>query len=142
MFGRKNYTPEELDHATEAIGQQLAAYKKLAQAVEATSDPAARSALEAFEPLFCNKHDAGSGSLLRSSPADGHRQRRQSAHEVELVADSVMNNGAILRGNNVIKFAPEESVLKLTVGDKIKLTAAQFERLAKAFLAEIQSKFL
>jgi hypothetical protein len=58
------------------------------------------------------------------------------------VADSVMNNGAILRGNNVIKFAPEESVLKLTVGDKIKLTAAQFERLAKAFLAEIQSKFL
>jgi hypothetical protein len=48
MFGRKNYTPEELDHATEAIGQQLAAYKRLAQALEATSDPAARSALEAF----------------------------------------------------------------------------------------------
>jgi hypothetical protein len=63
-------------------------------------------------------------------------------NEVELMTDSVMNNGAILRGSNVIKFVPEESVLKLPVGDKIKLTAAQFERLSKAFLADIQSKFL
>ena len=27
-------------------------------------------------------------------------------------------------------------------GDEIKLTAAQFERLSKAFLADIQTKFL
>ncbi|MGH2866316.1 MAG: hypothetical protein ACRDNK_01940 [Solirubrobacteraceae bacterium] len=58
------------------------------------------------------------------------------------MTDSVLNNDAVLRGNNVIKFAPEESILKLDVGDRIKLSAAQFERLSKGFLAQIQSKFL
>jgi hypothetical protein len=142
MLGRKDYTPEELDHATKAIGQQLAAYKRLAGAVEATSDPAAKAALEAFEPLFCNN------MTLALDRYFVHRVRMVTGkdgnplNEVELMTDSVMNNGAVLRGNNVIKFVPEESVLKLSVGDKIKLTAAQFDRLSKAFLAEIQSKFL
>ena len=54
MLGRKDYTKEELDHATTAINQQVAAYKKLAKAVDATDDPKARAALDAFEPLFCN----------------------------------------------------------------------------------------
>ena len=53
-----------------------------------------------------------------------------------------VNNDGVLRGNNVIKFVPDKSVVKLNIGDRIKLTAAQFERLAKAFFAEIESKFL
>lgn len=63
-------------------------------------------------------------------------------NEVELLTDSVMNNGAVLRGNDVVKFVPEESILKLNVGDKIMLRAAQFDELSKAFLGEIQSKSL
>jgi hypothetical protein len=43
MLGRKNYTQEELEQAKTAVGQQLAAYKKLVKAVEsATSDPKVR----------------------------------------------------------------------------------------------------
>ena len=63
-------------------------------------------------------------------------------NEVELMSDSLMNNEGVLRGNNVIKLIPDQSVLKLEIGDRIRLGAAQFERLSKAFLAEIQSKFL
>jgi hypothetical protein len=60
MLGRKNYTQDELDHATTAIDQQLAAYKNLVKAVDsATSDPKVRSALEAFEPLFFNNMTLG-----------------------------------------------------------------------------------
>lgn len=33
-------------------------------------------------------------------------------NEVELLADSLMNNEGILRGNNVIKLIPDQSVLK------------------------------
>ena len=39
----------------------------------------------------------------------------------------VNNNDAVLRGNNVIKLVPDQSVMKLKIGDRIRLSAAQFE---------------
>jgi hypothetical protein len=61
---------------------------------------------------------------------------------VELLTESPMNIDGVLRGTNVIKFVPDESVLRLRVGDQIGLAEAQFERLVEAFLAEIESKFV
>ena len=142
MLGRKDYTKEELDHARTAIDQQLAAYKKLVKAVDnATSDPKVAAAREAFEPLFFNN------MTIVLDRYFVHRVRMVTGkdgnplNEVELMADSVMNNDSVLKGNNVIKLVPDESVVKLKIGDRIKLTQAQFERLAKAFLAEIEAKF-
>jgi hypothetical protein len=63
-------------------------------------------------------------------------------NEVELMSDSLMNNDGVLRGNNVIKLNPEHSVLKLGIGDRIALSAEQFGRLSKAFLAEIRARFV
>ena len=143
MLGRKSYTQAELDHAKTAIDQQLAAYKKLVKAVDsATSDPKVTSAVEAFEPLFFNN------MTLVLDRYFVHRLRAVTGkdgkplNEVELLSDSLMNNDGVLRGNNVIKLIPDESVLKLNIGDRIRLSAAQFQRLSKAFLAEIESKFL
>jgi hypothetical protein len=43
---------------------------------------------------------------------------------------------SVRRGlNNVINYLPERSVAKLNVGDRIALTAADFERLAAGFPA-------
>src|SRR6266496_2080719 len=50
MQGRKDYTKQELENARAAIDQQLAAYRKLATAVDAAGDPEVQSALGAFEP--------------------------------------------------------------------------------------------
>jgi hypothetical protein len=142
MLGRKDYNPEELDNAKTAVKKQLAAYKKLAKAIDGSSDPQAKSALEAFEPLLFNN------MTLVLDRYFVHRIRMVTGkdgnplNEVELVADSLMNNGGVLRGNNVIKLVPEESVLKLDIGDRIRVNAAQFDRLAKAFFGEIESKFL
>jgi hypothetical protein len=143
MLGRKTYTQEELDHARTAIDRQLAAYKKLVRAIDATTpDPKVRSALEAFEPLMLNS------MTLALDRYFVHRVRMVTGkdgnplNEVELMADSLMDNDGVLRANNVIKLVPDQSVLKLEIGDRIKLSAAQFERLAKAFLAEIEAKFL
>ncbi len=52
------------------------------------------------------------------------------------------NNDGILRGNNVIKLVPEESVLKLRIGDRIWIKAAEFDRLSAAFFAEIERKLV
>jgi hypothetical protein len=141
MLGRKDYTPEELDHATTAVDRQIAAYKKLVKAID-TSEPKVASALEDFEPLLFNS------LTLALDRYFVHRVRMVTGkdgnplNEVELLVESLMNNGGVLRGNNVIKLVPEQSVLKLNIGDRIRLSAAQFERLSKAFLAEIRSKFV
>jgi hypothetical protein len=141
MLGRKDYTQEELDNATMTINDQLEAYRKLSKAVEATSDPKARSALEAFEPILFNN------MTLVLDRYFVHRLRQVSGkdgnplNEVELLAESLLNNDGVLRGNKVVQFLPEQSVLKLNIGDHIRLSAAQFELLAKAFLAEIEHRF-
>lgn len=143
MQGRKDYTKEELDHAKTAIDQQLLAYKKLVNAIEtARSDGKVTSALEAFEPLFFNN------MTLVLDRYFVHRLRVVTGkdgnplNEAELLAESLMDHDRVLVGNSVIKFVPDQSVLKLTIGDRIELTSSQFERLAKAFFTEIESKFV
>jgi len=40
-----------------------------------------------------------------------------------------------------VKLKPAESVLKLELGERISLSAAQFEKLYKAFMADLEAKF-
>jgi hypothetical protein len=143
MLGRKDYTQEELVHARDAVKQQLAAYKKLLKPLNGGGDdPQVAPAVEAFETLLFNNMtlvlDRYFVHRLRSSTGkDGN-----PINDVELLADSLMNNGGELRGNDVIKYKPEESVLKLELGDPIRIRAAEFERLSTAFLADLESKFV
>jgi hypothetical protein len=145
MLGRKDYKQEELDHAKTAVNQQIAAYKKLVKAIDgATSDAKVTYALEAFEPLFVNN------MTLVLDRYFVHRLRivtgkdGNALNEVELMSDSLINNEGVLRGNNVIKFIPDQSVVKLNIRirDRIRLSTAQFERLSKAFFTELERKFL
>jgi hypothetical protein len=48
----------------------------------------------------------------------------------------------ILRDSTMIKLIPGQSVVKVRIGDPIRLTQAAFERLSSAFLAEIERRFL
>jgi hypothetical protein len=142
MLGRKDYTREELASAQGAVKQLLAGYKKLAKAVDETSDPKARAALEAFEPVLFNN------MALALDRYFVHRLRGVTGkdgnpiNELELLSDSLMNNGGVLRGINVIKYEPEDSVLKLDVGDEIQLDAARFQRLSKEFFGDLESKYV
>jgi hypothetical protein len=63
-------------------------------------------------------------------------------NEERLLGDSLMNNHNIMGTDKTIKFDSAQSVLKVKVGDEIKLTEADFLLLCKAFFAEIESKFL
>jgi hypothetical protein len=140
MLGRKDYRPEEVAAAQTVVKKQLAAYRKLAKAVD--GDPEAALALETLEPLLFNN------MALALDRYFVHRLRMTTGkdgnpvNELELVSDSLMNNDGVLRGNNVIKYVPEQSVLKLELGDRIELSAAEFDRLAKAFFADLEAKFV
>lgn len=143
MLGRKEYTQQELDQAETAVAQQLMAYRKLVKALDgASAHRKVQSALDAFEPLLFNNMtlvlDRYFVHRLRAvAGKDGN-----ALNEVELMSDSLMNNGGELRGNKVIRYVPDQSVLKLDIGERIELNAVQFERLAKAFFAEIKSRFV
>lgn len=141
MLGRKNYTQEELDRGQAAVDQQLGAYSRLADAVAATSDEKAMAALEALETVYFNN------MTLALDRYFVHRLRVVAGkdgnplNEVELLGESLMSSNGVLGSNNVIKYVPDEAVVKLKPGDQIKLTEAQFERLASAFLADLKAKF-
>ena len=142
MLGRKDYTREEVANAEREVKQLLSTYRKLAKAVQETSDPKATAALEAFEPVLFNSMalalDRRFVHRLRSvTGKDGN-----PINELEMLSDSLMDNGGVLRGINVIKYRAEDSGLKLDVGDEIQLDAEQFERLSKAFFGDLESKYV
>ena len=143
MLGRKNYTQEELDHAKAAIDQQLAAYKKLVKAIDgATSDPKVAAALEAFEPLFFNNMTIVLDRYFVHRIRVVTGKDGNPLNEVELLSESLMNNDGVFRGNNVVKLEPAETVLELDLGERIALSADDFERLAEAFLDDLRVKFV
>jgi hypothetical protein len=132
MLGRNSYTREELDNARTALDRQLAAYRALADT----------PALSDFEPLFFNNMTLVLDRLfvhrIRSvSGKDGN-----PLNEVELLTESLMSNDGVFQGNNVIKYVPEKSVVGLSPGDRIRLTAEQFEQLCRAFLDELERRFV
>ncbi|MBV9413219.1 MAG: hypothetical protein JO148_16630 [Acidimicrobiia bacterium] len=142
MLGRKDYAKEEIANAKTSIDRQMAAYKKTVKAVDAASDPKAKAALATFEPLFCNN------MILALDRPFVHRLRMVTGkdtnplNELELLVDSLINHDGVLRTNTVIKYIPEQSVLKLNNGDAIEITAGQFERLAKAVFEDLEARFL
>ena len=134
MLGRKTYTHDEINNARFALAEQLTAYGTL---VAEANGETAQAALADFEPLFFNN------LVLVLDRFFVHRVRKVTGtdsnplNEVELIAESLLTNNAVLRGNAVIKYAPANTVVQLEIGDDIRLTAAEFDRLSTAFLAEI-----
>jgi hypothetical protein len=114
MLGRKTFTQEELDAARAAVAAPHV-FNEL---------------LIALDRRFVHRLRGVTGK-------DG-----TPLNEVELLVESLMNNGGVLRGNNVIKYVPSESVLKLELGDRISLDRDQFEALSEAFFEELEAKYL
>src|SRR5207247_740838 len=72
-------------------------------------------------------------------------------NEVRVLCNSILLNKGKLQVDRLqgwpncavsgLKLPPEKSLLKLQVGDEVRLTEADFVRLSKAFFAEIEKKY-
>jgi len=133
--------PRENSTTQEVVDRQLRAYKALAEAVEGNGGRSGDVSAGGVRAAVLQQHGA------RPRSAFVHRVRMSPARTATRSTSSscspprLIDNDGVLEGNNVIKFVPDQSVLKLDVGDRIALSAAQFERLYKAFLKEIRAKF-
>ena len=110
MLGRKDYTPDELDHARSTIRVQLDAYKKLGALATAT-DPVAEAALQEFEPIFFNNLTLVLDRFFVDRLRLVTGKDTNPLNEVEMMCDSLMNNDGMLRGNSVIAYLADLSVL-------------------------------
>jgi len=77
----------------------------------------------------------------------GHRDRGLEGddgnpmNEVRVIADSIVDNDAVLRVESPITWVAERTVLRLAVGDDVAVTADGFERLTAAYLSAIESTY-
>src|SRR6266699_6258698 len=72
-------------------------------------------------------------------------------NEVRILCNSILLNKGKLQVDKLpgwpnsavsgLKLPPEKSLLKIQVGDEVRLTEADFVRLYKAFFAEIEKKY-
>ena len=140
MLGRNSFTTDEVNHAKAAIADQISAYKALAKATGA--DKHGQAALDTFEPLFFNNLALALDRYFvhRIRPVTG--KDGNPLNELELIAESLMNNNNVMAASKVIKMVPDNSVVKLHVGDTIALNLDQFERLSTAFFEDLERKFL
>jgi hypothetical protein len=131
MLSVSTYPKSYIDDCCRKTGGQIAAFNKLKGGAE----------LKAFAPLFFNH------MLLALDHYFNHRARGQEKkdgnplNEVRMLANSIMENDAVLAADSTIKYDPGKAVLKLRVGDKIALDADAFQRISDAFFDDMKAKF-
>jgi hypothetical protein len=142
MLGVSSYTQDYVDHCRESVRRQVSAYTGLAAAARGGAAADVEGAIDEFEPRFFN------GMVLVLDRCFVHRLRKDEGkdgnplNEVRVLCDSLLQNDGVLAADKQIKLKPDASVLGLAVGDEIRIGQEDFVRLAEAFFAEIEKRFV
>ena len=131
MLAASTYPRTYVDNCRRGIDEQMAAYKAL--------KPGASSAV--FEALFFNNLIVALDRMFVHRTRAREGKDGNALNEVRMLSESILENGGVLGANKTIKYAPETSILGIAIGGRIKLSQAEFARLAKAFFSEIEAKF-
>jgi hypothetical protein len=98
-------------------------------------------ALEAFERIFLHH------MILALDRCFVHRGRGMEGkngdalNEVRLLCDGILENGGRLGASKTMLYKPENTIVKLKMGEEISLDAAGFARLATAFFDAIEETY-
>jgi hypothetical protein len=137
----KTYDPQYIDDCYSLMEAQLAAYKFLVAGADAAKASNLRTAFESFEPLFFNH------LVLLLDAYFVHRTRAiegkdgNPLNEVRMLCTSILSHRGVLMADKTIKYDPEASILKLKLGDEIRIGEAPFLALFRAYFAELRRRF-
>lgn len=148
MLCMNSYKQDYIDECRSNMESQLAAYTKLlttARAKSGAGSAAVDSAVAAFEPLFFNNLVVVLDGFFVHRARTLEGKDGNPLNEFRMICTSILENHGVMctnkTNNKTIKYDPDKSVVKLTLGEKIKLTKPDFVRLYKAFFAEVEKKF-
>jgi hypothetical protein len=122
------YSPDHVNRCRRRIEADVAAFSK------AKANGAAETAF--FNNMVLSLDHYFLHRVRKNEGKDGN-----PLNEVRVLCDSLTDNDGVLAADKTIRLKPEKSILGLSVGDEIKLTKADFRRLADGFLAEIESRY-
>lgn len=126
----KTYTQEYVDAARARTARQIAAF-----VAESDITPE-------FESVFFNNLLVVLDAAFVHRSADVALDDGNPLNEVRLVAASLLENDEIMGTGSQIVMAPQESVLSLAEGGSIRLDHGSFMKLAAAFFADLEAKFV
>ncbi|HEY2299737.1 MAG TPA: hypothetical protein VGH43_18540 [Jatrophihabitans sp.] len=131
MLGRKDFTQDEIDAGKRAVKRALDTLDTLPKTAQSTLQQGGY-----FNDLALGLDRRYVHRLRGVTGKDG-----TPLNELELLVESLMNNDGVLRGNNVVKYAAEKTVVGLKVGDRITLSRDDFDRLSSGVFAELEQKY-
>jgi hypothetical protein len=145
MLCVNNYAKQYINECRTRVGSQFSAYHALVGTVvtqAGPNKPKVSAAIESFEPHFFNNLALALEGYFVHRARAIEKKDGNPLNEVRMLSASLMNNNGKMAADKTIKFDAANSVLKCKIGDKIKLTEADFTRLSSAFSVEIENKYL
>jgi hypothetical protein len=127
--GRNTYTSDEIESCRDNCDSLLAAWA--ANDVEDTT----------LESLVFGQAVVVLHTWFGHRAPDLEGDDANPMNEVRVIADSIVDNDAVLRVQGPITWVAERTVLRLAVGDPVEVTANGFERLAAAYIAAIEATY-
>ena len=141
MLAANSYPRDYIEACRARIDAQMAVFRKLVTAKNKTKDPALDKAFEAFESVFFNNLVVVLDGFFVHRTRAVEKKDGNPLNEVRLLVASMMLHNELMTLDSAIKLTPAKSILKYEEGDKIRLTAADFLLISKAFFSEIEKKF-
>ena len=141
MLGMKTYSQDYIDACRARVEANLRAYRKQVGKTPAKEfeDRFFKDQVLLLDYMFVHRLSGIEGR-------DGN-----PLNEVRILCNSILLNKGKLQVDRLqgwpnsavsgLKLPPERSLLKLQVGDEVRLPEADFVRLSKAFFAEIEKKY-
>jgi hypothetical protein len=139
MLAVSTYDQDYIDKCRAKVAAQVAAYEALVQA--ARDGAKTGSAVDAFEPLFFNNMVLVLDALFVHRLRNKEGKDGNPVNEVRVLSESLVQADGTLTVPKGIKLDPERSVLQQAPGDEIALSCGDFQRLAEAYLAEMEARY-
>jgi hypothetical protein len=143
MLAVNKYEKTYIETCRRQVDAQLAAYDDMvaARGNESPHKDKRDAAIAAFEQHFL-RH-----MILALDRYFVHRTRAlekkdgNPLNEVRMLCTSITEGHDTLQADSTIKYDPARSVLKLRIGDEIRLSVDGFRKLSRAFFDDLHEKF-